>query len=332
MVTPMPLSRLKEKTVVVMPDVYVDVLVPCPPWESTQQQLARIAQRGGGNLPVPPITFKLGGNAFNLSIALARLGANVKLIARTNALGYGLLQRAARDSPLSLDHVEVVSDMASTVSLECRDANLMLSHAGPVASFGPEALTNSARDALQDADAVAVVNWAQNARGNELLRDVCKQLAGCPAFLFVDTADPRHRAQARTELLSDPSLWHRVNAWGLNENELLAFMPEADDLISAALQLSSTLGVRLDLHTRRWAASITTTEMTKELAESTPGLRKTGAGDAWNAGNLAGQLLSFSARKRLQLAHRVATAYVTDTEGLPPRAAHLTDPLSGTAL
>lgn len=289
--------------------------------------MSRTVGNGGGNLPVGPIEFKLGGNAANLAVALARLGARVDLITQTDGLGRFLLERAAAHSGLNIRAVEVGAHASGTLALEFGDANLMLSHAGPLQEFGPDRLTSAHWRLIDEADAVAVVNWAQNHQGTELLERVARRASRHDAFVYVDTADPRHRGPLeRGRLLRNEALWRSVDAWSLNENEVRAFMRRTGEPIELARRLSRRLGVRLDLHTRRLAASILDEDVVKVPASSARPRRLTGAGDAWNAGNLAGYLLGWQAQERLEFAHLVANRYVTAESGLPPAAKELAPP------
>ncbi|MEA3190360.1 MAG: hypothetical protein QOD77_942 [Thermoplasmata archaeon] len=317
-----PLSKLRRRRVVVLPDLYIDALAPLPAWGETGARLHEIAGRGGGNLPIGPVHLKLGGNAANLALALARLGAQVELIAETDALGARLLQQAAKGTKLGTSRVRTGKRSSVTLGLECADANVMLSHAGPLADFGPRRLQEEDWALMEEADAVAVVNWSQNAHGTPLLRTVADRLGRHGTFVYLDTGDPRHRAADAQQLVRPGPLWRGVGSFGMNENELAAYAgTEAGrDPMGAAAELSERLGVRLDVHTRQWAASVGPDGAVTVPASATPGRRLTGAGDAWNAGNLAGQLLAVPDRDRLRLAHRVATKYVTSASGLPPTA------------
>lgn len=315
------LAALRDKRIVVLPDVFVDVLAFLPAWRETATRLRAIARRGGGNLPVSSVEVKIGGNAANLALALARLGARVDLISETDRHGLHLLRQAARGTALGTERVRVGDRSSVTLGLECRDANLMLSHAGPLADFGPERLGAPDWRLLENADGVAFVNWAQNERGTDLLRGVASFLGEGGPFLYVDTGDPRNRLPAAQRLLKEAAIWKRVGALGLNENELGAFTGDPPSLgADAARRLAGRLGTRLDLHTRRWAATITANSVVQVPADASHPKRLTGAGDVWNAGNMAGHVLGWSARDRLRLAHRVATKYVTSPDGLPPTA------------
>lgn len=273
--------------------------------------MQRVVRAGGGNLPIPAVEFKVGGNAANTGLALARLGARVHLITRTDAFGMDVLGRAARRCGLGVDHVRVGGRTSATVALEFGGANVMLSHAGPLDAFGPTALAPRDWRRLEAADAVVVTNWAQNRRGTPLLAALVRRLGGRGVFLYVDTGDPRPRAGAGPRLARQASLWSKVGAWSLNENEVRAFLGRRrGDPLRLGLELSRHVPCRLDLHTRRWAASIRAGRFVRAPALRAPARRLTGAGDAWNAGNLAGYLLGWPDRDRLRLAHRVATKYV----------------------
>ncbi|MEA3204134.1 MAG: hypothetical protein QOI63_1814 [Thermoplasmata archaeon] len=315
---PASLAPLRRARAVVLPDLYVDALAFLEPWARTGRQMGAIARRGGGNLPVPAIEFKLGGNAANLAVALARLGAQVDLIAHTDEFGHRLLQRAAAGTTLRTDGVRVGDKGSVTLGLECGAANVMLSHAGPLQEFGPERLTKEDWERIESADAVALVNWAQNRRGTALLRKLSDRLGRKGVFLYLDTGDVRHRGPDVPALRRDRAAWKGVSAFGMNQNELGAFNRGSE--VVHAQALAEELGTRIDLHTRTWAASVTGTSAVRVPAGRTPARRLTGAGDAWNAGNLAGYLLGVGERERLGLAHRVATHYVTGRSGLPPTA------------
>lgn len=315
-------SPLSGRKVVVLPDLYVDAIVSLPPWAKAKPGLERVLGNGGGNLPVGPIAFKVGGNAANTGMALARLGADVELVARTGSLGLAMLGEAARATGLGTSLVTLVPEGSATLALEFGPSNLMLSHAGPVARFGPSALSDAAWEAIDAADAVCVTNWSQNRQGSALLRAVSRRAARNRAHVFVDTSDPRHRPGAASELVN-PALWRDVTAWGMNENELRAVTGAARASMATAMALSRRVGCRIDLHTRRWAASAGAGFAVRVPGVEAKPRRLTGAGDAWNAGNVAGDLLGLSAEGRLRLAHAVAHRYITGPSDLPPTAAEV---------
>src|SRR5687767_668529 len=115
---PHSLHGLRNKRIVVLPDAYIDALVRLPKWTEILPKMEQIVANGGGNLPVGPAEFKLGGNAANFGVALARLGARVDLITQTDELGQFLLQRAAKDSGINIRSVEVGHRASATLALE----------------------------------------------------------------------------------------------------------------------------------------------------------------------------------------------------------------------
>lgn len=324
---PAELAPLQRKSIVALPDLYVDAITALPPWRQTAPKLAAIARRGGGTLPIGPVDLKVGGNAANLALAMARLGARVDLIAETDHVGFDLLQRAAHGTQLGLDHVRVGAEASVTLGLECARANVMLSHAGPVKAFGPARLRPADWRLIQDADAVAMVNWSQNAKGTALLETVARRMARRDGFLLVDTGDVSHRRAEERRGLTKASAWRRVGALSVNEHELRALVGGDAPLIPTAQRLSRRLGTRIDLHTRLMGASVEQGSVHTAPATRSPPRRITGAGDAWNAGNLAGELLGLPATRRLQLAHRIASLHVTGRNGVHvkvPNLANLT--------
>jgi len=317
-------SPLAGRRVVVLPDLFVDAIVALPPWAEAQPRMRDVVRRGGGNVPVGPVQLKLGGNAANTGLALARLGAHVDLIAETDATGLHLLDRAAEHG-LGASRVRSGPYASSTLALEFGGRNLMLSHAGPLAQFGPERLTAEDWDLLGAADAVLLANWSQNRKGTALQKALARRLPEDVA-LYVDTADPRHRGPDFGRLLADGAAWSGVRAWGLNENELRAAAGLPSNARPAALEraaegLAQRLGCRVDLHATGWASTGGGPHGGQRVrVEWAPSRtrRVTGAGDAWNAGNIAADLLGLAPRERLRLAHEVARRTLTGPDGLPP--------------
>lgn len=306
----------------VLPDAYIDALLRLPPWKQMLPRMSSVIKNGGGNIPVGPVEFKLGGNAANMAIALARLGANVDLITKTDALGQFFLERAAKGIRLNIEAVEVGPAASATLALEFEGANLMLSHSGPLHDFGPKKLRPHHWKLIDEADAVVIVNWAQNFQGTELLKAVANRAQKNHGFVYTDTGDPRHRGPAAArDLIRQRKVWDHIDAWGLNENEVRAFSgDQKGPLLTVAKALSARIKGNLDVHTRDWAASIHDGAIVKVPSLPDKPSRLTGAGDAWNAGNLSGYLLGWPDDQRIRFAHLVATKYVTGASGKPPLA------------
>jgi sugar/nucleoside kinase (ribokinase family) len=75
----------------------------------------------------------------------------------------------------------------------------------------------------------------------------------------------------------------------------------------------------VDLHTSLFAGSFTKNNETVVPTFNVSALRSTGAGDAWNAGNIFGAALGLPDSCRLTLANAVAAYYISN-----PTAEHPT--------
>jgi sugar/nucleoside kinase (ribokinase family) len=78
------------------------------------------------------------------------------------------------------------------------------------------------------------------------------------------------------------------------------------------------------LHTTGFSATFTREGEAIVLAFKIPVLRATGAGDAWNAGNILGDALGLSEGGRLTLANAAAAYYVSSSDGMHPTRKQLT--------
>jgi sugar/nucleoside kinase (ribokinase family) len=78
------------------------------------------------------------------------------------------------------------------------------------------------------------------------------------------------------------------------------------------------LPARIDLHTTAFSATFTNKNEVVVPAFKIKALRATGAGDAWNAGNIIGDGNALSDQCRLTLANAVAACYLSDPEGRHP--------------
>ncbi|MHB8604880.1 MAG: carbohydrate kinase family protein, partial [Thermoplasmatota archaeon] len=237
---------------------------------------------------------------------------------------------------VDLAHVRADGELAVTTALEfapSRDGveqgrrNVMLSHAGSVAAFGPGSLDDNARTLIAGSDAVLVANWSQDAHGGTaLVAEVARVARAGGTLAFLDTGDPSGRSPAdRSALLAAAAA---IDVFSVNENELALFGGLMPTSPAAFPQLARALcarlrGPRIDLHTATAAFS----EPTGAHAEAfkVDARRATGAGDAWNAGNIVGSLLALPDDARLRLANAVAACYVSSADGRHPTRAGLVE-------
>jgi sugar/nucleoside kinase (ribokinase family) len=124
----------------------------------------------------------------------------------------------------------------------------------------------------------------------------------------------------------------QVDILSVNENEAICYAAllnnEAtvhkgklhfDELaMESARILAKHLSARIDLHTTSFSATFTKKSEVVVPAFKVKTLRATGAGDAWNAGNILGDGNALSDECRLALANAVSACYLSDPEGMHP--------------
>ncbi len=81
----------------------------------------------------------------------------------------------------------------------------------------------------------------------------------------------------------------------------------------------------LDLHTTTFAGYFVRDSEVMVPAFKVSVLRATGAGDAWNAGNIFGDALGLPDSRRLTLANAVAAYYISSPAGEHPTLPNLVD-------
>ncbi len=325
--------RLGDLRAVVLPDLFVDHMIPVESMSQLQSGLQRVLAQGGGNVLLPGQRLKLGGNAANTAHALARLGVPTTLVCQSDGVGRLLWENATKGLPADHQGVMEVPHPSTTVALEVAEesANLMLSDPGPLARLHPKDLDERVWSWIQQADLVAVTNWAQTLEhGTRLLADVVRHAKKADTFSFLDTGDPAHRGASARALLDEKEIFEGLDAWGLNGHEARFFAgflldedPGRIDLDAAAAALGRHTAGRIDIHSHQDAITIEHDETVRVPAFPVDPQHRTGAGDAWNAGNLTGTLLGLDPVHRLTLAHATATLTLTGNTSGPPRMKHV---------
>lgn len=320
-------SPLPSPEVVLMPDFYLDHFVK---FEGDLELLIRsireTAERGGGNLPMSKQAIARGGNAANAAAALSRMGGRPYLVAKADDLGLWLLERRSGLKGEELRGVKVVGSQSMTVALEVyRDGdlvNIMINDPGPVRAFGPSDLDEGDLEAVKRADFVCVLNWAQNSMGTELIKEVFgvvkREGVG---KTFLDTGDPSPRGEEVKTLLKEVSRSGLIDIWGMNENEArryssaMGFDSAGASLLEIGRFLHEELGAIIDLHTSDFSSTHGPDgEWAVDSFPVSP-LRKTGAGDAWNAADIFGHFMRLDPELRLALANAAASYYISNESG-----------------
>lgn len=320
------LRRVRQDSprVVCLPDLFLDHFVEVPSWEEADERVRSAVDRGGGNLLDTPQSVHPGGNAANAAWALARLGAEVEMVGVTSDRLATLFERTIGRDGVDLSLVDATGRPSLTTILSVGDppANAMMNEPGSLAGYRPERIDHAEREAIARADAMLVANWASmREHGTEVVRAAVEEAEHAGTLAYVDAADPTERSPEERSALLEALAEARPTAWAMNEHEARAFA-DAAGLDEAGPVLADRTGASVDVHTHERAVSFDGHARTEvPVFEVDEVHRTTGAGDAFNAGNLLGHVLGLDVEARLALAHAVAGCYVSRRRRRPPTAA-----------
>ena len=315
------LKRLSDFHIVLLPDFFVDHFLTMDKFERTFTRIQDIYMQGGGNVPGILQRIHQGGNATNTALALARLGIKSHLICKTDDLGLHLLQFFLGKSGVDLSGVKTDGKLAITTAMEFgkRHINVMVGDTGSVSDFTFEILDENDLQTVSNSDIVCVVNWTLNKKGTSLANDVFRFAKKHTVKTFFDTGDPGYRKNEIPELTKNVLTDKSLDILGINENELLHYgdltkAKNDEGIINAAVSLKKKLHARIDLHTANFACTVNKNCTVIPSLQLSKIYRATGAGDAWNAGNLFAELLNFNDDERLLFANLVAGCYVSSPD------------------
>ncbi|MFW9799310.1 MAG: carbohydrate kinase family protein [Candidatus Thorarchaeota archaeon] len=319
-----------------MPDFFVDHFIIDRSLEDFIQGLRQLAKQGGGNLLGSTQFIRRGGNAVNTASALLSLGLDPVLIVTTDDYGAKILPTLVHPD-LDLSHIHKDGRLSSTVSIEVdyegRRVNLMVSDSGSASEFSFSDLTSTDLDAIRESSLVALLNLNHNADAPRLAVELFEAVSeSSNARKFIDVGDPSGNQGIIEPLARQVLSDGLVDIISLNENEARWFAwalsgrndkwkslsSKHEDWLSAAQLVSKETGVRVDLHTQYFAATIAEENLIVAPTFRTECRVTLGAGDAWNAGDILGTLLNLSENDRLTLANTVAALYVSSTTASHP--------------
>ena len=334
----------EDISVVVTPDFFLDRLITLKQTPSEfSSAIKEVASRKGGSLDNIPQTDIHGGNAVNTALALATLGARVTPIVCTSELG--MQQLAFHFKPLGVDssHIKIRGKASLTTALELTGAesrvNIMLRDLGSLADFSPRDLSDEDYEAIKAADYTCISNWAGTRNyGTELAQKVFGAVkATGRGKTYLDTADPTPNRGRIPELIEKVLKTKQVDILSLNESEAItygSYLTNRDQnengpsrleekALESARLLAKHLPARIDLHATSFSATFTKQHEVIVPAFRVKPLRATGAGDAWNAGNILADANNLSDENRLTFANGVSACYLTDPKGAHPTSKDL---------
>ncbi len=332
-------GKPKKLIAVMMPDFFHDRLINLD-CDATRfsSAIADVAKRKGGSIDGIAQTDMRGGNAINTASALAALGAEVTPIVCTNKLGFQQIKFHLGKHHVDLSHIKIAEKASITTALELKTengkANVMIRDLGALADFGPLDLADRDYELIENSDYVCLFNWAGTKKyGTALAETVFRMVkAKGKGKTYCDTADPTPNSAKIPELMEKVLKTRQVDILSLNENEAICYAAILSDEISkqrgkrrfdelamdAARVLAKHLPARIDLHTTAFSATFTKKNEIIVPAFKVKALRATGAGDAWNAGNILGDGNALSDECRLALANAVSACYLSDSQGMHP--------------
>lgn len=320
------LARVREDPprIVCLPDLFLDHFVEVPSWEEADERVRSAVDRGGGNLLDTPQSVHPGGNAANAAWALARLGAEVEMVGVTSEGLEALFERTLGRDGVDLSLVDASGRPSLTTILSVGEppANAMMNEPGSLAGYRPERIDDAERESIARADAMLVANWASmREHGTDVVRAAVEEAEHAGTLAYVDAADPTERSPEDRLGLLEALAEARPTAWAMNGHEAGAFA-DAAELDEAGQVLADRTGASVDVHTHERAMSFHGSARSEAPAFEVEEVhRTTGAGDAFNAGNLLGHVLDLEPKDRLALAHAVAGCYVSRRRRRPPTAA-----------
>ena len=333
------MQQPKECKVTVLPDFFLDRIINLS-WNPVEFSglVSDVAKRKGGSLDGIPQTDMKGGNAINVTSALASLGAAVTPIVCTSEYGLQQIKYYLHETPIDTSHIKIRSKASVTTALEFKDGdqktNVMIRDLGSLADFSPADLNEDDYMLIEDADYTCVFNWAGTLNfGTKLAQIIFDRTKNRgKGKTYYDTADPTPNLTATTQLMETVLKAGQVDILSLNENEAIIYASLLDktlqdqrgrlDFAELALQaarvLAAQLPSRIDLHTTLFSATLRGETEVVVPTFKVKVLRATGAGDAWTAGNILGDRNGLSDECRLMLANAVSACYLSDVEGKHP--------------
>jgi len=329
-----------KPNVVVMPDFFLDRLIHIESnLKEFSEEAEAVVKRKGGSIDNISQTDFRGGNAANTASALALLGARVTPIICTSKFGKQMLKLHFKRLNVDLSHIKICKKPSITTALEFNTesgkANVMLRDLGSLSDFSLELLDESDFEAIREADYVCVFNWAGTRRfGTELAEKIFRYVKKSGrGKTYYDTADPTPNKEKIPKLVKKVLQSRDLDILSVNENEAICYAKHIATNFRGNVQkglaieelakesakiLAAKISARLDLHTTLFSATFTKKKLVVVPAFKVRVLRATGAGDAWNAGNILGYASNLSDEARLMLSNAVAAYYISSADGRHP--------------
>ncbi|MEM3615686.1 MAG: carbohydrate kinase family protein [Candidatus Methanomethylicia archaeon] len=330
------INERRRFNVVALHDFFIDHFIHMEiSIEELMVEILNTAKRGGGNIFRNTQNFMRGGCAANFASAIAKLGVNVKLITCANSIGMEILKRDAIG--VDLENVKLFDSQAVTTIIEGKymgkQVNIMMSYPGMLSEFGMEKLDEKNWEAILNSDYICLFTWNVNKHGTELVERVAEKVKeNGRGKVYLDLGDPKYRIEDLKELMHKIEKRNLIDALSLNENEIdiiskiiLKDRYQIKNIKETIIKISEEIDFRLDVHTPEFSATARNGKIVIAPCFKVNVLRTTGAGDAWNAGNVLCWGSKMDDHIRLLIANAVAAIYISKDKPEHPDIHELKD-------
>ncbi len=304
-------------------DVFIDRIVKVENLDELVKQTKNKASVGGGSIRGIEQREIIGGNATNIAYSLVKFGSETELFVIGDEFAKRTLELRFKEFNNIKIHV-IDGKPGFTIALETdlgNESNIMISDVGDIERFDGKSILNEYRGTIEQSDIIVISNWASNINGNQLVDNIFRNSKNSIKLLdFADLASATNRLNELIENIKENNV---IDVLSLNENECqilekflclknMKSQYTKKDIQSSALQISSILETRIDIHTPLGSCSSLDGDV--EFVESFSVKPKilTGAGDVWNAVNILSIKKGLSTYNRLNLANASAGSYISE--------------------
>lgn len=286
------------------------------------------------SLEIEETNKKPGGNMPLMSHTLGTLGIKVDCI---GAFGYPRPHEIFNTlSPNCI--LNSFSEPGSSTAFEFRDGKMFLAQMGDLNSTGWDEITNKIgadklKTIILESDLVCLLNWSEIDASTNIWKGLLEDIfpffhANKNPYLFIDLSDCSKRSKdalgEALQLINEFGKYGRV-ILSLNKNEAGIISSQVspkkrfNDLLNQGGKIFASVNLHaLLIHSARETIALRGEEQVRIPTFYTPKpLISTGAGDNFNAGFCAAQLLELDLTTAVVFANAAAGFYIRS--GIPPR-------------